>query len=332
MWVFGIVLCLVFGSLTFWRNFVWKDSFTLWGDTLKKHPENVRALLAIGNAYLFTFDIKEAERYYIKVIKISKDNKRVYFLNESLYSLGMVYLMQGELQKAKELIEILDYSIESYKQLILKGFYKAKSGDIEGALKDYEKVLSKTEGVDTVIVLTLMGDAFLKKGLWDNAIEQYNKALSIDRTFSAAYYGIGISYIAKRNIQLAFEYLEKALLYAPNNIFALSDLADLILIKKENAEKALIYAKRAIEKSPPFYQPYLTMGNVLLALGREKDADKFYVEALKRRMPEYIVPFSKTRIYWLKGDREKVKHYLSELQKYKNIPEDVKKLMLIKDK
>jgi tetratricopeptide (TPR) repeat protein len=326
LWIFGIVLCLIFGSLTFWRNFVWKDSFTLWGDTLKKSPENIRALMAMGNAHLFASNIKDAERYYIETIKISKDNKRAYFLNESLYSLGMVYLMQGELQKARGLIDILDYTIESYKPMLLRGFYKAKSGDIDGALKDYKEVLGKTEKIDTVVLLTLMGDAYREKGLWDSAIEQYNKALSNDQTFSSAYYGIGASYMAKRNIELAAEYFKKALFYDPNNISALSDLADLMLIKKENPEKALIYAKKAIEKSPLFYQPYMTMGNVLLILRREKEADEFYNEALKRGMPDYMIPFSKARVYWLKGDMEKVKHYLSEIQKYKNLPEELREL------
>jgi tetratricopeptide (TPR) repeat protein len=330
LWVFGIVLCLTFGSLTFWRNFVWKDSLTLWGDTLKKKPENIRALISIGNAHLLASNIGEAERYYKETIIISKQNRRVYFLNESLYSLGMLYLMQGELQKAKGLIDILDYTIESYKPKILTGLYKAKSKDIDGALKDYKEVLGGTEGIDTVVVLTLIGDAYREKGLWDDAIEQYNRAISIDQTFSSAYYGIGASYMAKRNIELATEYFKKALIYDPNNISALSDIADLMLIQKESPEEALVYAQKAVEKTPPFYQPYMTMGNVLLAIGKENEAEEFYKEALKRGMPDYMIPFSKARVYWLKGDTEKAKYYLSEIQRYKNLPENIKKIIKIK--
>jgi len=41
-----IIIGLISGVLTFSRNFVWKDSFTLWGDTLSKAPSNIRAMLA----------------------------------------------------------------------------------------------------------------------------------------------------------------------------------------------------------------------------------------------------------------------------------------------
>ena len=45
--VASIITCgIVLGVFTFSRNFVWKDSFTLWGDTLSKAPSNIRAMLA----------------------------------------------------------------------------------------------------------------------------------------------------------------------------------------------------------------------------------------------------------------------------------------------
>jgi hypothetical protein len=43
-------------------------------------------------------------------------------------------------------------------------------------------------------------------------------------------------------------------------------------------------------------------------------------------MPDYMVPFSKARAYYVKGDAEKTNYYLSELQRYKDLPEKIQKI------
>jgi len=326
VWATVIVFCIVLGLLTFSRNLVWKDSITLWGDTLRKNPSNIRAMMAIGNFYLTLSDMDDAERYYKIVLEKSLHDKRAHFFDESAYSLGMVYLFKGKLHQAKELIDKFDYSIESYKPRILKGFYKALNNDLDGAIKDYEEIIGETKGIDSVVVLTLMGDAYRGKGLWDNAIEKYNNAIALDHTFAAAYYGIGMAFIGKREIERASDYLNIALSIDPNHVFALSDMADLMLVRKSKPEVALIYAERAVSKSPPFYQPYLTMGNVLIVLGKEKEAEDFYKKALQHGMADYMVPFSKARAYYVKGDAKKTNYYLSELQRYKDLPEKIQNI------
>jgi len=326
-WTTAIVLCTILGLLTFSRNFVWKDSVTLWGDTLKKAPSNIRAMMAIGNAYLKLSDLNGAERYYKKVVLISGKDKRPHFLDDSAYSLGMVYLFEGKLKDARDLMDIFENTVESYRPQILKGFYKALNNDIDGALRDYNGILDQTKGMDSVVVLTLMGDAYRNGGLWDKARESYSRAISLDPGFAAAYYGMGVAFMGQRDIEHAYEYFDKALSIDPENVLALADMADLLLIKKSKPEDALIYAQRAVVKSPPFHQPYLAMGNVLVVLGRDKEAEAFYKKALEYGMADYMVPFSKARAYYMKGDEEKAKNQLSELRRFKDLPEKIKNLI-----
>jgi hypothetical protein len=85
-WTTAIVLCTILGLLNFSRNFVWKDSVTLWGDTLKKAPSNIRAMMAVGNAYLKLSDLDDAQRYYKEVVRISSRDKRP-LPRDSAYSL-----------------------------------------------------------------------------------------------------------------------------------------------------------------------------------------------------------------------------------------------------
>jgi tetratricopeptide (TPR) repeat protein len=327
IWTTLIIICAVLGSLTFSRNLVWKDSLTLWGDTLKKSPSNLRAMMAMGNAHLKSADMNSAETYYKDALTISRNDKRIYYLNESSYSLGMLYLLKRELQPAKELIDDFTQRIESYKPRILAGFYKALNNDIDGALREYTSIINETRGIDRVVVFTLMGDAYREAGKWDEAIMAYNKAIYLDPGFSSAYYGLGASYIGKRDIQRAHGYIKRALDLNPVHMLALSDMADLTLMMKRKPEEALRYAQSAVSKSPPYYQPYVTMGNVLIVMDREKEADEFYNRALERSMPDYMVPFSKARAYYMKGSSEDARRYLSELQKYKDLPEEIQDII-----
>jgi tetratricopeptide (TPR) repeat protein len=327
--VFASVLILgtVLGLLTFSRNFIWKDSITLWGDTLEKAPSNIRAMMALGNAYLKVSDMDNAKRYYQEAVQTSGKGRRLGYLDDSVYSLGMLYLFSGKSREAGDLIRRYEYSVESYRTKILKGFYKASGDDIDGALKEYDEVLHKAKGIDLVVLHTLMGDAYRKEGLWDEALEQYTKALSRDPAFAGAYYGMGVAFMSKRDVDRADEYFHKTLTIDPDNVLALSDMADLMLIKKENPQDALAYAERAISKNPPFYQPYLAMGNVLTVLGRDREAEDFYKKAVEHGMTDYMVAFSKARAYYMKGDAEKAQSQLAQLRRFKNLPEKIRSLL-----
>jgi len=327
LWLIALVLSIILGSLTFTRNFIWKDSITLWRDTLEKTPDNLRAMMSMGNAYMKLSDTYNAERYYKNVLVLSENKGKPYFFSESAFSLGMLYLFNGRLNEAKEMIEKLNQKVESYKVNILRGYYRASNGDIEGALKEYTSIINETRDIDRVIVLTLMGDAYREKGLLKRAIKLYRSALGIEPTFAAAYYGMGASYLRQRDTENAYKYLNKALSIDPHHVLALSDMADLTLITRKDIRDALRYAQRAVSRDTSYYQPYFTMANVLLYSGREHEADVYYKKALEHGMKDYMVSFGKARTYYMKGEMEKTEYYIQQLSRYKNLPERIKGLI-----
>lgn len=325
-----LILCalsLVLGALTIIRNSVWKDSLTLWKDTLKKDSSNIRALLAIGNTYFKTSDLSNAEKYYLETIRLSSYSKRAHFLDGSVYSLGFIYLYSGRFEQAKELIDKYESLLDSYKPKILKGFYKSLKGDLKGAIEEYNNVINKAEGIDKIVLLTLLGDAYRGLGEYHKAIEKYEKALKRDPSFSAAIYGKGLSFIGLRNLDLAEKYLYEAISVDPYNVLAYADLSDLLIMKRRDLKEALVFAEKGVAFDTPFYQPYLSMGNILIILGREKEAQFYYDIALSKGAKEYMIIFSKARIYFIKGDNEKVKYYLTLLRGQKDLPEGIKKII-----
>lgn len=328
LWSVVLALSLVLGFLTFQRNLVWKDSVTLWNDTVGKTDGNLRAMVALGNSFLKVSDLATAKKYYAGAVKISLSRKSTQYFHDSIYSLGMVDLFMGNVEEAKKVIDVMDKRLEGSQRLdILKGFYSSLSGDPDGAIRRYESILASVSGMDRVIVFTLMGDAYSRKGSRENAIENYKNAVSIDPSFSSAYYGLSSVYMSMKDIGKASYFIEKTLALDPHNALALSQMADIMLIKKEPPEKAREFAARAVANSPVFYQPYLTMASVLVVMGREDAAEEYFRKAKEHGVQEYMIPFSKARSYFMRGEREKVKTYLEEALSCKDTPEDLKKTL-----
>lgn len=328
LWAVVLLLSVGLGFLTFQRNLVWKDSITLWKDTIQKAPGNVRAMVALGNAYLKIPDFTAARDSFEEAVRISVSDNRQRFFQQSIYSLGMTDLFVGDLEKAKKAMNLMAERTEGiyrYRLRILAGFYQYRYGNVNEAIRQFEKALRSARGLDGIVVYTLLGDAYRKKGQPVIAIENYRKAVKFDPSFSAAYYGMGAAYLSMRDPGEAASYLQKALALDPNNPLALSDMSDILLMRKDEAEKAVSYAKRAVSNASLFYQPYLAMGNALIVMGKDGEADEYYQKAKERGLKGYMVPFSKARAYFIKGDNKKAAVLLEEVAAMKDAPESLRK-------
>jgi len=321
LWIAVLIVAVLLGGLTFKRNFIWKDSVTLWGDTVEKGPGNLRAMVALGNAYLKSADLASASQYYEKALELSSSDKRPGYFNDSAYCLGMVNLFMGNMEQAKKVIDLMDRRLEgSYSIGILKGFYNLKNGDHEAALSQLNQILPQAKGLDRVIVYTLLGDTCRSSGDAAGAIENYKKALELDPSFSAAYYGMGDAYFSLKDVNKAEMYIGKTLSLDPSNPLALAQMADIMLVKKEPVDRAKTYADKAVSLSPTFYQPYATMGTVLVVMGKEDEAEVYFKKANERGLRGYRLPFVKARAYFIKGDKEKAGQFLSEAAGMEDAP------------
>lgn len=325
LWVVVLLLSAMLGVLTFQRNLVWKDSITLWKDTVEKAPGNIRAIAALGNSYLKSPDFPAARDSFEEAVRISVADNRRQFFQQSVYSLGMTDLFLGDLEGARKAIEMMHKRMDrtyEYRRKILLAFYQYRYGNIDKAIEIFEKTRRRARGLDVIIVDTLLGDAYRKKGRPADAIENYRNAVRIDPSFSAAYYGMGTAYLSMRDVEKAAAYLQKALSLDPNNPLALSDMSDILLMRKD--PRAMVYAKRAVLHASLFYQPYLAMGNVLIVMGKDAEADEYYQKATERGLKEYMVPFSRARAYFIRGDNKKAAALLEEVAAMKNAPESLR--------
>jgi type IV pilus assembly protein PilF len=210
---------------------------------------------------------------------------------------------------------------------VLRGFYSSMTGDTEKAIMQLNQSLAGATGIDTVIVYTLLGDTYRRAGQQGKALESYKKALEQDPSFAAAYYGMGNVYFLIKEIDKAEAATSRALALDPINPLALSLMADIVLIRKGPIEKARQYAEKAVAASPPFYQPYASMGMVMVLLGNETDADVFFQKAAEPGLRGYLLPYTRARAYFMKGDKGKASLYLQEILRMDDAPTELKNVI-----
>jgi hypothetical protein len=114
-----LAAALVFSVLTYRRNFVWKDNFTLWADVIKKSPLKGRSYNDRGNAYARIKKYKEALADYNKVIELSSVRRAAgqyesaapgLTLAASYFNRGVVFSRMGDEKRA---LEDFDKAIET---------------------------------------------------------------------------------------------------------------------------------------------------------------------------------------------------------------------------
>jgi tetratricopeptide (TPR) repeat protein len=144
-WSMAIPIVLSLSTLTFMRNFAWKDDLTLWGDALKKAPALSRPYNNYAVALRNAGRLDEAIVTYNKVLAMPiepfKSGQGEKLL--ALHNLPHVYVDKGEYQEALRRYEAL---IALYGEETEKGTFSLATvyfhmGNMFASSKDYDKAL-----------------------------------------------------------------------------------------------------------------------------------------------------------------------------------------------
>ncbi|MEK6876843.1 MAG: tetratricopeptide repeat protein [Nanoarchaeota archaeon] len=185
-----IILTGLYSTETIKRNYVWRDNYSLWTDTVEKSPDAPPAHHNLGVVYSKQGRLDEAIREYMTAIKLRPDAPIVH------HNLGNVYSKQGRFDEAiKEYMIALrlkaDY-VEAYNEL---GIVYSKQGRFDEAIKEYITALNLKP--DFPEAHNNLGNAYSEQGEIDKAIEHYQIALKLKPDYSDAHYNLGIAYQKK---------------------------------------------------------------------------------------------------------------------------------------
>jgi len=181
------LILIGFSILTFQRNNIWKDDFSLWNDVVQKSPHKARAYNNRGLAFAQQGNLTQAIADYDKAIAIDP-----YYINAYINS-GFASNKQGNFAAAlsdyNKAIALNPQLAEVYIDRGNTYFYQ---GNYILALSDYNKAIelkpNLAEGYNG------RANAYLKLNNFTQSLSDYNKALELKPDYADAYYNRTICY------------------------------------------------------------------------------------------------------------------------------------------
>jgi tetratricopeptide (TPR) repeat protein len=172
---------------------------------------------------------------------------------------SIIFLNWIQLKSDKEMA-IIDYS---------RGYDKSKSGDIQGAIDDYDRAII----LNPNYIDAYYGRAYEKSKLRDRkgAIDDYNRAITLNPNYVDAYYSRGIVKSESGDKQGAINDYNRAITLNPNYTIAYNNRG---IVKSELGDEkgAIDDYNRAINLDPNYGSAYRNRSIAKSELGDEKGA------------------------------------------------------------
>lgn len=264
--------------LTIQRNQVWKDSGTLWNDSLNKDFQNVIAHTNLGSYLFIKGDLKEAERHLKIAHIVDKSSKvpldtlgRVLFLQhkfdeaiatfkmltimdpsdiEAYGYLARIYLREGQPEKAATYIDkLIEANPENGEALSLQGaiFYDLKRYE-EAAIHFKKSIKLFPENSELRFNYGLVLE---KQELYNEAMSEFETAVTLKPLYAEAYEQIGKLHERKGLIDDAIEDYQKAL-KCNSGIPSIHNNLGNAFFKIGRSDKALESYSKAVEINSDF--------------------------------------------------------------------------------
>ncbi len=163
---------------------------------------------------------------------------------------------------------------ESYMKLVEASIYWDKK-QFEKAHAILDNLLSKcTCSKDYLVVYNVKAICYARARQNEPLVETYKEILKLNMTDSMIWSNLGWTYLSLGKTKEAQEAFTSAITYNPENANAYNNAATYYL-KVANPEKALEYAKKAMELNRDLYQPMSTAAIASMMLGDVESADKY---------------------------------------------------------
>ncbi|MCK9457541.1 MAG: tetratricopeptide repeat protein, partial [Candidatus Riflebacteria bacterium] len=178
----------------------------LFNDVLKIDPQNVKARINLGNVYLSTQDLVEAEKIYRSAISL--DTKDI----SPRLNLGVVYYKQGDFVKAKtEWEKLLADNPNNVRVLSVIGSAYLEQRNYDKAIEIFKQIseVVPDNGSIANTLGYLLAEQNVELELAEKLIE---KAIKLDKVNRATYYdSLAWVYYRQGKYDKAYEILDRAL-------------------------------------------------------------------------------------------------------------------------
>src|SRR5690242_11120217 len=237
----------------------------------------------LGISYHLLNRLRPAENAYKAAI--SKDPRNATFVN----NLAAVYYSQGKFSDAdKEMLRAMERSPDNAllrqnlhavryaqentraaREVVRSVFAKSNPLLVEkrdGNVFQFEMLMPAKE-VNETRLYENRGDSLFARKMYEEAVDEYTKAIAIDRYNAATFNRLGLVYHQMQKFNEAEHYYQEALKQNPYFVEALNNIGTVEYGRKQY-DRALGRYKRALNIHPESATIYLSMGACLFDMKR----------------------------------------------------------------
>ena len=195
----------------------------------------------------------------------------------------------------------------------LEIYYKSKEFDklaihAKNLIKEYSKVAE---------LYNILGIALEKQGSLNQAISNFDKAISINPRFFLAYNNLGNVMKNLGKFEQSLYQYEQAIKIKPDYFEAYYNLASLYRYFYKYNEAIENYRK-AIKIKPNYTEAYNNLGHALNSIGNFDEALECYKKAIKIK-PDYTQAYSNILFTLFYDEKDNHKYYLEEAKNFRLI-------------
>lgn len=136
-----------------------------------------------------------------------------------------------------------------------RSFHEEKKAEVQSLLELSEKLRESDQGE----MKNLLGLAFLRKGMYDEAIAEFEDAIVLNPKNSIVYNNLGKAYLGVKKYDEAIGVLEEAISLSPRFADFHNNLG-LAYLHKSQCKKAVERFKKATEQNPYYADAYFNLG------------------------------------------------------------------------
>jgi tetratricopeptide (TPR) repeat protein len=273
-----VVAATLLGWGTVRRNEVYKSSASLWEDTVRKRPGNIRAYNHLGNALDSEGRTLEALAIYDKAMQSRPEHAMAY------YNKAEMTLKMGQAQEAIALFDqALRLNPGYFKAFRGKGDALVQAGRKEAAISAYQEAL-KLEPDDSEAAISL-GVALLGADRVPEAIDRFEAVLHADPQNGKAHSNLGYAFSKVGRMNMASEHFAAAVRLEPESAEAHFNYA-VALKRTGRLADAIVEYRLGIVRRPGDAIAYYSLGTAYAQAKDFSQAISAYQEALKFR-PAY---------------------------------------------
>jgi len=257
---------------TVYRNQAYQSTLSIWEDTVRKMPDNIRALNNVAVVYI------DDKRYDDAINSLSAALELVPSFSVACCNLGRTYIFKA----------VLDAGLDKSSEDLVEGIDFGRQGKSVEMLASNENVKKGVALLDKAVhadptnasYVTFYGNALLALRQPEAALVQLEKAAELEPENRDAHFDLANALARLDHNDKAAKQFKIALRLKPDDADALTNYGSL-LRRMDRLPESIDHLESALRLRPKFARAHSNLGVSLLQSGRTADGIHHLEEALR---------------------------------------------------